>query len=174
MPRRPLFLLALLLLGSAAPVAAADPFAQFDLVRPSRPTAAPEFTVPRIDGAPLRLRYFEGHVVFVNFWATWCPPCKQEMPSMERLYRRYKARRFTILAISLDAQSAAVAPFVRRLGLTFPIGLDPKMAVAERYKVRALPSSFIIDGTGAIVAIALGPRDWDSTAAYAVIDRLLR
>ena len=156
-------------------VSATDPFRELDLIRPSRSTAAPDFTVPSLVPPPIRLRDLKGSIVFLNFWATWCPPCKQEMPSMERLYRRYRDRGFTILAISLDSNgAAAVAPFVKTLKLTFPIGLDPKMELANRYTVRALPSSFIIDRNGTMVAIALGPRDWDSSAARAVIESLVK
>ncbi len=163
--------------GVVAPmsVSAADPFAELDLIRPSRPTAAPEFTVLGLTAGRIALRDLRGKVVFLNFWATWCPPCKQEMPSMERLYRRYKDRGFTVLAVSIDtAAPATVARFVKHLSLTFPIGLDPKMDVANRYTVRALPSSFLLDQNGYTVAIVMGPRKWDGTAARAVIDSLLK
>jgi len=94
---------------------------------------------------------------------------------MERLYRRYKGRGFTIAAISLDSGGTTpVASFVKKFGLTYPIGLDPKLEVANRYTVRALPSSFLIDRTGNTVAVALGPRDWDSVSARAVIESLLK
>lgn len=164
----------LVLLTSSPAGPAADPFHALDLIRPSRPIAAKDFAVPGLASATLRLSDFRGTARLVNFWATWCPPCKAEMPSMERLYRRYKARGFTVLAISLDTDTAAVAPFVRRFTLTFPIGLDPKLKVADDYTVRALPSSFLIDRTGTIVAVALGPRDWDGAAAHGVIEALLR
>ena len=94
---------------------------------------------------------------------------------MERLYRRHKEHGFTIVAISIDSGGAdRVASFVKKLGLTFPIGLDPKVEVATRYTVRALPSSFLIDRAGQTVAVALGPRDWDGKAAHAAVERLLR
>ena len=94
---------------------------------------------------------------------------------MERLYRRYSERGLVIVAISIDAGGVEhVAKFVKSLGLTFPIGLDPTLEVASGYTVRALPSSFLIDRTGNTVAIALGPRDWDGTAARRLIDNLLK
>ncbi|HVQ77124.1 MAG TPA: TlpA disulfide reductase family protein [Candidatus Binatia bacterium] len=154
---------------------AEDPFRTLSLIRPTRPTAAPEFTARGLYAPSVRLSDFKGHVVFLNFWATWCPPCKEEMPSMERLYRRHKERRFTVLAISIDrAEDATVAAFVKSLGLTFPIALDPRMEIAERYKVRALPSSFLIDRQGYMAAVALGPRQWDGPAAHAAIADLLK
>jgi peroxiredoxin len=118
-------------------VARADAFAELELLRPGRTVAAADFTVPDIAGQSLRLKDFKGKVVFLNFWATWCPPCKEEMPSMERLYRRHKDRGFTILALSIDSGGAPpVAAFAKKLGLTFPIGLDSKMTVANEYAVR--------------------------------------
>jgi len=156
-------------------VASADAFQELDLLRPGRATAAPDFTVPDLAGHQLQLRDFKGKVVFLNFWATWCPPCKEEMPSMERLYRRHKDRGFTILALSIDSGGAApVGGFAKKLGLTFPIGLDSKTTVANHYAVRGLPATFLIDRKGVIAAMAIGPRDWDAKAAHAVIEALLR
>lgn len=152
-----------------------DAFKELDLIRPSRPTAAADFTVPSLTGSPLRLSDFKGKVVFLNFWATWCPPCKEEMPSMERLYRRYQDKGFTILAVSIDSGGPApVAAFVKTFRLTFPIGLDPKLSVANQYAVRGLPATFLIDRKGTVAAVAIGPRDWDNKAAHAAIETLLK
>ena len=131
--------------------------------------------MPGLGSAPVRLRGFKGKVILLNFWATWCLPCKEEMPSMERLYQRYKDQAFTVLVMSVDADgAAAVVPFIRSLKLTFPIGLDPRMDVANRYRVVALPASFVVDKSGRTVALALGPRAWDSRPAEALIESLLR
>ena len=158
-----------------AVVSPSDAFRELDLLRLPSPKPAAEFTVPGLLERPIALRDFRGKVLFLNFWATWCPPCKEEMPSMERLYLRYKDRGLAMLAISIDAgDKAGVAAFVKKYGLTFTIGLDPSLEVANRYTVRALPSSFLIDKNGYIVAVALGPRDWDGTAAHAVIEGLLK
>lgn len=174
----PLVLVALVSLASlfiVSTASAGDLFADLNLIVPRQSSRAPEFTVPRLGSGSLSLKELRGQLVFLNFWATWCLPCKEEMPSMERLYQRYKERGFTIAAISLDSGSTtAVASFVKELGLTYPIGLDPKLEVANRYTVRALPSSFLIDRTGNTVVIALGPRDWDSAGARAVIESLLK
>jgi peroxiredoxin len=168
-----LALLAALSAPTLAP-AAGDDFTALNLIRPARPTPAKDFDVPGPAGGRLRLRDFRGTVVLLNFWATWCPPCKEEMPSMERLYRRYRTRGFAVLAVSIDADGAQVVlPFVKQLGLTFPVGLDPKMALANEYRVRALPSTFLIDSAGQMVAIAIGPRDWDSRSARGVVESLL-
>jgi peroxiredoxin len=151
-----------------------DPFKQLDLTRVTPPTSAPAFTVPSPAGRTLSLTDVKGGVVLLNFWATWCPPCREEMPSMERLYQRYRDRGFTVLALSIDRDLAAVPLFVEKSRLTFPIGLDSKMAVAELYRVHALPTTIVIDRAGQIIAGAAGARDWDSPAAHAVVETLLR
>jgi peroxiredoxin len=148
---------------------------ELGLIRPTRPQAAKEFSVPTPDGGTLRLADLRGQVVFLNFWATWCPPCLEEMPSMERLHRRYGEQGLVVLAVSVDVEGArVVVPFLKEHGLTFPVGLDPRMSLAERYGVRALPSTFLVDREGRLAGMALGPRQWDGTAAYALIESLLR
>ena len=145
-----------------------------DLIRPSRPQAAKEFSVPTPGGTTFRLADYRGKVVFLNFWATWCPPCKEEMPAMERLHQRYKDKGLVVLAISVDADGAPiVTPFVNEYKLTFPIGLDRKMVVAEQYGVRGLPTSFLVDKQGTLVGLALGPREWNGKASRALIESLL-
>jgi peroxiredoxin len=170
---RALAVAALLAMGPA--VAAADAFGELDLIRLAKPSRATGFSLPGPTGGAVSLQDHRGSVVLLNFWATWCPPCKEEMPSMERLYRRFRSRGFAILAISLDAgDPGKVAAFVKALGLTFPVGLDGRGEVASLYKIRGLPGSFLIDRSGHIVAVAMGPRDWDSPAAHAVVEGLLR
>lgn len=94
---------------------------------------------------------------------------------MERLYRRYKDKGFVVLALSVDSEGGpVVVPFVQEHKFSFLIGLDPKMEVADRYGVRGLPSSFIVSKTGTLVALALGPREWDGKAAEALIESLLK
>ena len=173
---RGIVLWGLLVAGAALPAGAAgeDPFQALSLIRPVRPASAPDFIVPGLAGPALRLGDFKGQVLFLNFWATWCPPCKDEMPSMERLHRRFRERGFTMVAISIDANAPAVPPFVKHFGLAFPIGLDPKMEVATRYGLRALPTTVLIDRDGRMVAYAFGPRDWDGAAAHALIEGLLK
>jgi peroxiredoxin len=145
---------------------------ELDLIRPSRPKAAEAFTLPTLHGGSFRLADQRGKLVFVNFWATWCPPCREEMPAMERLWRRHQSDGLVIVAISLDADAKVVPPFVKQHGFTFPIALDPKMEVAGAYGVRALPASFIVGRDGYLVALALGPRVWDNDFAHSLIEGL--
>ena len=153
---------------------AQDPLRALDLLGPA-PTKVPrDFTVSTPDGSPLALADQRGRVVLLNFWATWCVPCREEMPAMERLYQRFKDRGFVVLAISVDASgSSAVVSFSKELGLTYPIGLDPKRALARQYDVRGLPVSFLLDRSGAVVGRALGSREWDSPAAHGLVTWLL-
>ena len=147
---------------------------QLDLMKPARARLAEDFTLPTPDGATFRLSEQRGKVVLVNFWATWCPPCLEEMPAMERLWRRHKDAGFVLVAVSLDTDPKKVPPFVSARKFSFPIALDPKMGVAEKYGVRALPSSFVLDRDGTVAGIALGPRAWDGGAAHGLVQAMLR
>ena len=147
---------------------------ELDLIRPSRPKLAGDFTIPTTDGKSFRLSAHQGRPVFVNFWATWCPPCLEEMPAMERLWRAQKGAGLVMLAVTVDADAGVVAPFLKRHELTFPVGLDTRMELANTYGVRALPSSFIIDREGRVAALALGPRAWDNVAAHSLVEGLAR
>lgn len=146
---------------------------ELDLIRPSRPKRAEDFTVALVRGETLKLREQRGKAVMVNFWATWCPPCREEMPAMERLYRRHQKRGFVLLAVSVDTDASLVTPFLEQHKLTFPVALDAKMDLANTYGVRALPASFLIDRDGYLAALALGPRAWDNRAAHALVEGLL-
>jgi peroxiredoxin len=145
-----------------------------DLVRPPRPTLADDFTVTLVRGETFRLREQRGKPVLINFWATWCAPCREEMPAMERLYRRFREQGFVLLAVSVDADPAVVGPFLDTHKLTFPVAIDARMDLANQYRVRALPSSFIVDRERYLAALALGPRAWDTRPAHALVEGLLR
>jgi peroxiredoxin len=154
---------------------AVDPVTALSLVRPRPAQLAKDFRVATPDNRQLDLSSFRGKVVFLNFWATWCEPCREEMPSMDRLYQRFKDQGLVVLAISEDADGAsAVIPFVKKHNLTFPVGLDPKMSVAGNYGVWAVPSTFIIDRKGNRALFANGPREWDGPHALELFQSLLR
>jgi len=140
-------------------------WSQRERYRPAMPGyAAPEFTALDLSGEERRLSEYRGKVVFLNIWATWCPPCKQEMPSMEYMYNKLKGPDFEILAVSIDREgSSVVKPFVRRLNLSFPILLDTEGKIAELYKITGVPETFIIDREGTIVEKVIGPRNWSDS-----------
>lgn len=135
---------------------------------------APDFSLPDHEGRLVRLEDLRGQVVLLNFWATWCPPCRAEMPSMEAAYRAYKDRGFTILAVAGDRQGAAVVgPYMQEYGLTFPTVLDATGEVGTRYRVRVIPTSLLLDREGRVTAREVGARSWNGPEARGLIDRLL-
>ena len=135
---------------------------------------APNFTFPDLNGQQVSLSEHRGKVVLVNIWATWCPPCRQEMPSMQKLYERFKGENLEILAVSIDSTGReAVAPFVRTMNLTFPIMLDPKEVIRPLYGITGVPESFIIDKEGIVVQKIIGPIDWATPKAFQFFDDLI-
>ena len=163
------------LLGPAlAP--AAEPAKELELARPGRAQAAQPFEVATPEGGKLSLSEYRGRVVLLNFWATWCEPCKEEMPAMERLYQKHRGQGLVVLAVSNDPEGSIqrVARFIKESGFSFPVGLDPRLKVASLYRVRVLPSSLVIDRKGTLSYIALGPREWDKPAAHQLFESLLR
>ncbi|MFQ5913772.1 MAG: peroxiredoxin family protein [Nitrospinota bacterium] len=133
-----------------------------------------EFTLPDLEGKSLRLSDLRGQVVLINFWATWCPPCRAEMPSMNDLYKGYRDKGFEILAISSDVEGKrVVAPFVEKYGLTFPVLLDPKNDVGSRLQMRGIPSTFLLDKEGRIAGLEIGARNWNRSSLRQLLDGLL-
>ena len=149
-----------------------DAIRELDLIRPSRQKVAEDFTLRTPGGTSFRLSDHRGKTVLVNFWATWCPPCLEEMPAMERLYQQHKGSGLIVIAVSLDADPSLVPPYLKQSKLTFPVALDPKAEVANKYGVRALPSSFVVDRAGTMTALALGPRAWDNDASHSLVEAL--
>lgn len=128
---------------------------------PEAGVMAPDFTFSDMNGKPVTLSQHRGKVVFLNIWATWCGPCRIEMPAMEKLYQKFKKKDFVILAISIDRQGESVVrPFINELGISFPILLSPDGSIQKMFMVNALPASFIINKSGLIVAEVIGARDW--------------
>lgn len=138
---------------------------------------APDFTLKDMKGKEYTLSSLRGKVVFVNFWATWCKSCKDEMPSMQALYTYLKERDmpFEMLAISMDRVTTQkeIDPFVRSLGLTFPILLDAWGKTDGKYKLTGVPETYIIDQEGKIAEKVIGPRDWTTIEAVEKIFGLL-
>jgi thiol-disulfide isomerase/thioredoxin len=134
---------------------------------------APDVALPDLSGRTVRLADFQGRVVILNFWATWCQPCRDEMPAMQALATALGARGLVLLPVDYAESDEAVAAFARELGLTGPLLLDTDGAVARRYRVPGLPASFFVDRQGRLVGTALGYRDWRVPAARAYVERLL-
>ncbi|MDH3349750.1 MAG: TlpA family protein disulfide reductase [Desulfobulbaceae bacterium] len=123
---------------------------------------APDFTLVDITGKDWTLSELKGQVVFINFWATWCPPCREEMPSMQRLYTKLPKDKFKMLAIlNRDAPSMADV-FVQKAGATMPILDDQSNTVGSKYGLTGLPETYIIDKQGVLREKFIGPAQWDS------------
>ena len=122
---------------------------------------APAFTLPGLDGRMVSLADYKGKTVLLNIWATWCPPCVAEMPSMEKLYQELKNEDFEILAVSIDVTgSNEVAPFMKKHRLSFPALIDTQGTIKDLYQTTGVPESFIIDKDGIIAEKIIGPREW--------------
>jgi peroxiredoxin len=137
---------------------------------------AAAFKLTDLSGDPVSLADLRGKVVFLNIWATWCAPCREEMPSMEKLYQRLHGNKsFVMLAVSQDTSSRAeVAAYVEKHGYHFDVLLDPKNSVAEAYKVTGVPETFIIDSGGRIVAHHSGAFDWSQPEIRDALEELLK
>jgi len=149
------------------------PIAQRGVVKPGEP--APNFQLRDMNGRNVSLSDLRGKVVLLNFWATWCGPCRVEMPAMERLYRAYDRKDFEILAVSTDAQGTAVTrPFQQENKLTFPILHDSDFRVGLSYGARTLPMTFMVDRQGIVRQHIFGARDWEALEAHQLIEMLMK
>lgn len=135
---------------------------------------APEFTLPNPAGKKVALKEFRGKLVLLNFWATWCAPCREEMPSMERLYGRFKGKGFVIVGVNVKDSRKDALSFLKELKITFPIVLDPDGQVGLLYGAWGLPVTYLIDPRGTAIARAWGPAAWDSPGARQLIAELLK
>lgn len=142
-------------------------------LKPTKPRPAPELNLPTLNGGSVNLTDLRGRVVLVNFWAVWCPPCRKEMPSMERLSKLMAKRPFTILAVNAGETPEQIRPFLNEVPLTFPILLDRDSARMKAWRVFVLPSSFLVDKQGQIRYSLSGHIEWDEPKAVAVIEKLL-
>lgn len=134
---------------------------------------APPLDLPDLQGTRVNLASFRGHPVIVNFWATWCAPCRREMPSLVALKERLGKGDPEVLAVSIDDDHAAVREFLARSPLPFRILLDPGRATADRFAVTTVPSTFILDGEGRVVERLDGEVDWSDPEIGATVERLV-
>ncbi|NWF74485.1 MAG: TlpA family protein disulfide reductase [Nitrospirae bacterium] len=150
-----------------------QPVAERTFVKLGEP--APNFQLRDLNGHLITLSDLRGKVVLLNFWATWCGPCRVEMPAMEQLYRMFQRKDFEILAVSTDAQGAAITrPFQQENRLTFPILHDPDYRVGLTYGARSLPMTFLIDRQGIIRHQVFGARDWEAPEAQQLVQMLMK
>ncbi len=145
------------------------------LERPKVVETAPAFRLERLAGGELSLRDFAGKVVVLNFWATWCSPCREELPAMDRIWQRYRAQGFEVIGIAVDrGNRRGIADLIEELEIQFPIPLDQTGKVRKTYEVSALPFSYFIGRDGKFVGRIVGEVDWESPASLQLIEELLR
>jgi peroxiredoxin len=126
---------------------------------------SPDFELTTLDGKKVKLSDYRGKKVILNFWATWCPPCRAEMPDMEKFYSSYKDKDVVILGVNLanaERDQTTVKNFIKSYGITYPIPLDKENLAAEMYQVSAIPTSYIIDPQGIIIEKVVGPMDFET------------
>jgi peroxiredoxin len=133
-----------------------------------------DFTLPDVQGHLVRLADLRGQPVLLNLWATWCYPCREEMPSMNALYKDYSTKGLAVVAIAMDeGGKAVVAPFIQAQGLAFPVLLDPQNMVGMQLQVPGIPTSYLLDKRGRVISTVIGPRDWYSRTIRRLIEQLL-
>ncbi len=125
------------------------------------PQAIPPLSVTTLDGKPFGLASLAGKVVLLNFWATWCPPCQREMPSIQRLHEAMKGSDFAVMAVSVGEKKATVVSFLKTNPYTFPIYLDETSAVSGQYVGQGIPTTYLVDKAGKIIAGVIGAKEYD-------------
>jgi peroxiredoxin len=135
---------------------------------------APQFALAALSGQQAALSQYKGQVVMVNFWATWCGPCQQEMPLLDQMYKKYKPAGFTLIGVNVDKESAPVKDLMARKPVSFPVLLDPANQVSKAYHVDEMPSSVIIDRKGEIRYIHRGYKPGDENEYQDRIRQLIK
>ena len=135
---------------------------------------APNFRLEDLRGKKVELKHFRGKLVLLNFWATWCGPCKEEMPSMEALYNQFKEKDFVFLAISVDYGGVkSVNEFIEKQRYTFPVLIDPKCETLDLFGIKGIPTTLLIDKKGLMVGKTIGPKDWKKPEVISILNLLL-
>jgi len=135
--------------------------------------AAPDFTLPDPGGKKISLKDYRGKVVFLNFWATWCEYCREELPAMERLYREFKGKGLEVVAVNIKDKREDALAFIKKNKLSFPVVMDPEGEIGLLYGAYATPTVYLIDRNGTVLARMWGPAGWYSPAARKLISALL-
>ncbi|MEZ5551764.1 MAG: TlpA disulfide reductase family protein [Pseudomonadales bacterium] len=135
---------------------------------------APDFTLKSLEGSNLRLNEYRGQVVLINFWASWCGPCRQEMPLLDRLHSRYEDTGFAVLGVNVEGVVEPAMEIVQKTNVTFPILIDDGQRVSELYNLQAMPSTVVVDRDGVVRYIHLGYKPGDEAKYVEVVKQLIR
>jgi len=167
-----LFLIALFVSCSTSQSVLAEDNTKQTLPRVEQPFAAPDFTLESDNGKQFHLADFRGQVVLINFWATWCPPCRREMPSMERMWQKIKGKGVQVLAVNVGEDADTIFEFRGSYPVSFPLLMDKDGSVVKDYPVTGLPTTYIVDPQGKVIFRAVGSREWDDSALYGQLLKL--
>jgi peroxiredoxin len=151
-----------------------DSFAKMGVVLPKNEKIAPNFILETVTGEKISLKDFKGKAVLLNFWATWCQPCKKELPSMQRIYEELNSEGVEVVAISIDRnKKEQVEKYIQNYNLTFPVLLDPSQKVRKDYFILGLPTSYLIGSDGKLKGFISGAREWDSNDSKEMFSTLM-
>jgi len=166
-------ILSLMSIVLAGPTLAGDPFVSLKMSRVPAGSMPTPFALTTLHGKVVKSSELAGKVVLVNFWATWCGPCKEEMPSLARLQKQLDPTQFALLTVTTDLQRQGISHFLSQLGISLPVLFDEDQEVSRSFMVRGLPTTVVIARDGTIAGRAVGPRAWDSPEAVAVMRQVM-
>ena len=176
--RKAYIVLAAIMLLAVSPSVAqaqnqADEIAKTTIVK--KGDKAPDFTVEMVDGSKVQLSKLKGKVVVVNFWATWCPPCREELKHVQKgLIDRFKGKKFVFLPISRGEKKEVVEAFRKKMNYTFPMGLDPQQSIYKLYASNYIPRNFVVDKDGKVIYVSVGYTPEEFAEMVKVIDGALK
>ena len=156
-----------------ATAAVSDPFAALRVTRISTGSPIAEFDLRALDGRTVRSKELTGKVVLLNFWATWCGPCKEEMPSLARLQSQFDPAQFQVVTVTADMHPQGIKQFLDHRGIRLPVLFDEHEDVSRSFMVRGLPTTVLITQDGRAIGRAVGPRAWDSEESVALVRHVL-
>ncbi len=148
-------------------------FQKLGIQKPSKEIEAVDFTVVSLNGNEINLMDFKGKVIFLNFWATWCGPCKMEVEDIDNMYKKLKDKDFVVIAVDVQEDAKKVKSFMKKYNLTFPVYLDKDGRISYQYGVRGIPTTYIIGKDWKIVGRAIGPRKWASDESIKLMESLI-
>ena len=165
--------IAILIMTSGPSLAHQEHFEKMGVALPKKEKIAPDFKLKNLVGDTVALNNFQGKTVLLNFWATWCLPCKEELPSMQRLYKKLGFLGVEVVAVSIDRDNPdKVKKYIDQYNLTFPILLDPRQEARKSYFIMGLPTSYLIGADGRLKGFISGAREWDSPASIRMFSAL--
>ena len=138
-------------------------FKEAEVLKVPHSTEAMDFRLVDVNAQEVRLADLRGNTIFLNFWTTWCPPCRSEMPDMEKLYQKFKDRHFAMVAVNLRETTEVVKRFTESHRLNFIVVLDQNGDVSRRFRIRSIPTTYILNSRGQVVGAVPGPRKWNSS-----------